>query len=196
MVEIEKIIGRLGNKMFMFSAVYALARDNRTDFYFQDPKWFEKYSEEIKAIFQEGIKTIPFVSIHVRRGKNPVVPNEPPYSQNPFYTHLCDTDYYQKAISLFPGEKFFVFSDDLEWCKKKFKGNRFTFFKGKDEIEDFNTMASCESNIIANSSYSWWAAYLNPNSSKRVICPPEDRWYADGEIRTKVPIDWTQLSFK
>lgn len=215
-MNLDKIFGRMGNRMFQMAALYAYAKDNNTDIYFQDKKWFEKYEEEIKSLFGADIgSTTDRVSIHVRRGKNPANPLEPAYKDNPFYVNLMkghhkhvdltkkemDYDlggsydipnYYDKAIALFPKEKFLVFSDDIDWCEEYFADydEDFEFFRGTD-MEEFNKMASCKHNIIANSSFSWWAAYLNPNPNKKVVYPAE--WYADGVERTKCPKEWIKL---
>lgn len=191
MVEIEKIMGRLGNKMFIFAMAYARARDLGVDYYFQDPKYFEKYADEIKQLFSEGIgETIDYVSIHVRRASNPINPQEPKYSENPFYVNLMETDYYQKVMALFPNEKFLLFSDDLEFCKRQEIFKDCEFSEG-NEIEDFNKMATCKHNVLANSSYSYWSAYLNKNPDKKVIYPRQ--WYSDGAQRTVCPKDWICL---
>lgn len=60
-----------------------------------------------------------------------------------------------------------------------------------DYVEDFNMMASCQSNIMANSSFSWWAAWLNPNFSKKIIAPRE--WFTDGINRISIPELWTKI---
>lgn len=86
-----------------------------------------------------------------------------------------DLDYYQKAISLFPAESLFVvFSNDIEWCKKNFAGidRKFRFIEGEPHYIDLYLMSMCRSNIICNSSFSWWAAYLNLNPDKVVVAPP------------------------
>lgn len=186
MVHIDDLMGRLGNKMFQLAYLHSQVRDGVIpDIYVQDPKHFLKYEEELKKLYGEGIGFLPYVSIHVRRGD---------YVNNPFYTDLSKTRYYQKAIAMFPNEKFLVFSDDPEFARGMFGDeNTFQIMEGGDEIEDFNMMASCASQITANSSYSYWAAFLNPNPSKVVVCPREDRWYADGVIRTKVPTTWKQI---
>lgn len=159
-----------------------------TDFYFQDPRYFSGYEDEIKQLFGTGIGLLNQVGVHVRRGKNPTNPDEPKYSDNPFYVNLSKTDYYKRAMSLFPGEKFVIFSDDPEYCKEKFTGDNIQVMDMGDEIEDFNLLASCKHQIIANSTFSWWAAYLNPNPSKIVVAPRN--WYSDGEHRTKLPLEW------
>jgi hypothetical protein len=198
MVNPDIIFGRMGNRMFQMAALYAFAKDNKCDLYFQNAKFFDKYTEEIKALFGEGIGFLPYVSIHVRIGSNPINPNEPRYDSNPFYTNLLKTDYYQKAIKEFPNKKFLVFSDDPQYCRTLdiFKNENFSILDKKDEIEDFNLMASCEGNILANSSFSWWAGYLNPNFNKKVVCPLESKYYSDGIVRTVYPKDFLQLDFK
>src|SRR3990167_1976133 len=184
--------GRLGNRMFQMAFLYAESRRLGVDFYFQDPKYFEGYEEEIKQLFGGGIGFLSQVGIHVRRASNPINPREPKYSENPFYVNLGDTDYYDKAMAMFPGDNFLVFSDDPEWCREKFKDNPIVQVMDKgNEIEDFNLLASCKHQIIANSSFSWWAAYLNPNESKEVIAPK--KWYSDGIKRIKLPKDWIQI---
>lgn len=182
MIHPDKIFGRLGNRMFQGAFMYAYAKENGCDFYFQDPEYFDKYKQEIKVLFGANIpEKTNYVAIHVRRGD---------YVNNDFYTDLTKTDYYRDAMEFFPKATFLVFSDDIEWCKKQevFEGCEFS--EGNDEITDLNLMASCVGHIIANSSFSWWAAYLAPYTCK-VIAPR--RWYADGFTRTKCPSDWERI---
>ena len=118
MVPITNLSGRLGNQMFEFAYIYAQYREGIIpDIYVQDFNYFDKYRVEIRYIFGDGIGHIPGVGIHVRRGKNPLLPSEPAYSDNPFHTNICNTDYYQRAMDLFPDKEFLIFSDDREWCK-------------------------------------------------------------------------------
>jgi hypothetical protein len=183
MVPIEKIGGRLGNQMFRLAYVYAEARiGNIPDMYVQDPYYFQEYEKEIKALFGQGIEPVDQVAIHVRRGD---------YVKNPFYVDLTDTDYYEKAMALFPTEKFIVFSDNVEWCKEQPIFKDCDFSEGNDEITDLNLMAGCKHQIIANSSFSWWAGYLNPNPNKKVVYP--SRWYMDGAERTVCPETWIKI---
>lgn len=192
MINPDKLFGRLGNRMFQMAALYAHSKEINSDIYFQDPKYFEKYEEEIKDLFGTGIGYLKSISVHVRRGANPINPDEPKYSENPFYVNLSETDYYDRAMALFPSDTFLVFTDDIEWCKEKWADNpRVQVMEGGDEIEDFNLMASCKHNIIANSSYSWWAAYLNPNFGKIVIYPKE--WFSDKVERVGFPKTWTKM---
>jgi len=166
----SKIFGRFGNQMFQYATLIALAYESGTDAYFQDVKWFGKYEDQIKQLFGAGIGYRDEVSIHVRRGD---------YLQlEHHYPNLSKTDYYEKAIAMFPYNKFLVFSDDIEWCKSypAFQGERFSFSEGRDEVQDLNQMASCQHNILANSTFSWWGAYLNKNKDKMVVCPRPELW--------------------
>jgi hypothetical protein len=194
MVPITNITGRLGNQLFQYAYIYAQAREgNISDTFLQDPKYFEKYADEIRQIYGEGIGSLPQVSIHYRRGTNPHNPNEPKYSENPFYVNLSKTDYYEKAIEMFPDRDFLVFSDDVGEAKEKFKGGRFKVVEGQTDIEDFNMMASCQSNIIANSSFSWWAGYLNKHVDKVVVAPSKEHWYNSGIELTVCPPQWIRI---
>lgn len=192
MIDPRLIFGRLGNSLFQYATLYALSKENNTDFYFQDEKWFKKYEKEIKELFGQGIGYLPYVAIHLRVGKNPINPDEPNYIDNSFYVSLAKTGYYIDAINLFPNRKFLVFSDDLAFAKTYFEGDKFAFDESS-EIDALNRMASCDSLIIANSSFSWWAAYLAPNASKKVVAPSKELWYSDGVERTKCPPDWVRL---
>lgn len=193
MVNPDKITGRLGNRMFQMAFLYAQIKKGLIpDWYLQDEKYFQDYAEDIKTLFGEGIGYLSQVGIHIRRGKNPINPDEPAYSENPFYVNLSETDYYEEAMKLFPNQKFLVFSDDPQWCKEKFKDNPDVQVMEKgNEIEDFNLLASCQDIIMANSSFSWWASYLNPNESKKIVAPKQ--WYSDGVQRTKLPDNWIQI---
>lgn len=191
MIDIRVFSGRMGNQMFQYARLYTEMMDGLIpDVYVQDPVYFEKYEKEIKAMFGQGITPIDQVAIHVRRAGNPINPSEPDYSENPFYVDLFETDYYEKAMAQFPGESFLVFSDDVKWCKQQYIFRECDFSEG-DELTDFNRMAGCKGIIMANSSFSWWAAYL---STAKVIAPSYDRWYCDGSsTRTKVLPQWKQL---
>jgi|SRR3990167_713058 len=193
MKPLEIQFGRLGNKMFQYAFLYAESRRRGMDFYFQDPKFFEGYEEEIKQLFGEGIGYLSQVGVHVRRGANPINPDESKYSENPFYVNLADdTDYYERAMALFPEDNFLVFSDDPSWAKEKFKDNpRVQVMDKGDEVEDLNLYASCHSQIIANSSWSFWGAYLNPNEAKKVIAPL--KWFSDGVDRVGFPPSWQRI---
>ena len=193
MKNIHIFSGRMGNEMFRHAYLYAQVRDGLLpDVYLQDEKYFSKYADEIKKLFGEGIGYLSQVGVHIRRASNPINPAEPKYSENPFYVNLSESDYYDRAMAMFPGEKFVVYSDDPEWCKEKWKDNpNVQVMEKGNEIEDFNLLASSKDLIIANSSFSWWAAYLCPNETKKVIAPKQ--WFADGVERIKCPNSWIRI---
>ncbi len=208
MVPITNLTGRLGNQMFQYAYLYNQAKHGDIDdIYLQDDFWFYESLDDILALYRQGIeKKTDMVAIHVRRAKNPDLPSEPAYSDNPFYVDLCKREitynsfdepteaknYYDMAMEMFPkGTKFLVFSDDIEFCKDYFKGEQFEFYHGS-EIEDMNMMASCVGHIIANSSFSWWGAYISPYTQK-VVAPSSENWYTDGKERTKCPVAWIRI---
>lgn len=161
--------------------------------YVQDYKYFDQFKEEIKNLYGAGIGYLPYVAIHLRVAGNPLTPSEPKYIDNPYYVSLAKTGYYIDAINKFPNRKFLVFSDDVAFAKTYFEGDKFAFDDSTNELDAFNKMASCDSQIIANSSFSWWAAYLNPNKSKVVIAPTVDKWFADGVDNCPCPLEWIRL---
>ena len=129
-------------------------------------------SQEIEASIDQKYSHIlkgDTCSIHVRRGDFVKFRHAfPPLT----------AEYYRTAIAEM-GEKHFVFfSDDIEWCKKQFMDVRGTFIENESEITDLFLMSKCKSHIIANSSFSWWGAWLNPDLKKRVIAP--SYWFGPG----------------
>lgn len=180
MLNPDRLFGRLGNRLFQMAYIYAqMKRGVIPDIYVQNPAYFEHYKDDIRTLFGDGIGKIDKVGIHVRRGD---------YVNNSFYVDLTQTDYYQKAMAMFPDEQFLVFSDDIEWCKQQDIFKNCSFSEGHDEITDMNMLASCKGVIMANSSFSWWGAYL---SKGKIIAPKA--YYTDGVQRTKYPKEWLVL---
>lgn len=177
---LDKQFGRLGNRMFQMAALYTYAKDLGIDYYFQDEKYFKKYRQDILELFGQGIGYTDRVAIHVRRGD---------YINNPFYVDLMKTDYYLNAMAKFPNEHFILFSDDIKWCKEFFyfvPPIKYEFSEAKTQEEDLKLMASCKGIIMANSSFSWWAAYLS--KADKIVYP--NQWYSDGIQRTVCPKEW------
>jgi hypothetical protein len=89
-------------------------------------------------------------------------------------------DYYAAAVELIYTRhldpKFFVFSDDTNWCKENFPST-FHIVEGTDKHEDLRLMASCKHAVVANSSFSWWGAWLGDNQAGRTVIAPR-RWFA------------------
>lgn len=153
--------------------------------YFQSEKYFEDCKETIRAWFQpsekikEKINTAygPLLSkntvgIHVRRGDY-----IKKYTDHHPFPGL---EYYQKAIMALPeAEVYLIVSNDIPWCKKSFIGKQFVFSESPQETEQGNSSAAfdlfllsrCRHQIICNSTFSWWASYLNLNQDKKVVAP-------------------------
>ena len=130
------------------------------------------------------------VSLHVRRGD---------YVKLQHIHGLCDLDYYAHAIRFITehltNPHFFIFSDDIQWVTNNLKiGFSHTFVDinhGHDSAWDMWLMANCKHNIIANSSFSWWGAWLNQNPNKIVVAPAQ--WFADGQQTDIISDDWTKI---
>lgn len=172
--------------------------------YWQNPTYFQEIEEEIKADFSfvkpldrqnqeamDRIRNSNSISIHIRRGD---------YLTDTLLGGVCETEYYLKAIqqmqALVSLPKYFVFSDDISWCKENLNLTDCEFIswnKGRSSYIDMQLMAQCKHNIIANSSFSWWAAWLNPHPNKIVICPKT--WVSDPKLDTNGLIlpGWNRL---
>jgi hypothetical protein len=125
----------------------------------------ETFPSQVK-FFGKMLKETSSVSIHIRRTD---------YAQNP-HLGILPVDYYYKAVEYFKNKNskinFYVFSDDSSWVESVFEiPSSFEVVRGPSCIEDLYLMSCCQYNIIANSSYSWWAAWLNNNPDKLVIAP-------------------------
>lgn len=121
------------------------------------------YIRELKD--QYGLDSI--TSIHIRLGDY-LLP------QHTHFSRLFDTTYYNDAIEIVNKDKdnlFLVFTNDVDWCKNNIIGQDGIFVNTGDDNLDFTIMSLCDNNIIANSSYSWWAAMKNENKNKIVVCP-------------------------
>lgn len=195
----EKLIGFDKNFFNARSNIYLKG-------YRQSEKYFLPYACEIRKLFTlqsnvvlgvqnclQQLKKSNSVSVHIRHGD---------YSQAAIEYHgILHNNYYQQAIDRFAtaNEKatFFIFSDDIEWVKNNlvFSGD-VQFVSGnisKTQYEDFYLMSQCKHNIIANSTFSWWAAWLNANPDKIVIAPK--KWYNKPGLDTTdlIPESWIRI---
>lgn len=149
------------------------------------------------------------VSLHVRRGDYlskrkggaKGLARQLILGKEPELGGVCTKDYYSNAIDLIENKTinshYYIFSDDIEWCKKNLilPEKRYTFVdinKKEDSYLDMYLMSQCNHNIIANSSFSWWGAWLNSYDDKMVIAP--DRWFQDGYSGDIIPEDWIRIS--
>lgn len=119
--------------------------------------------------YKKQILSTMSISIHVRRSD---------YVNTDLDT--VTEEYYRLATQYFTERYtdpyFYIFSDDIEWCKERLQIKNFIFImgnEGRNNIFDMHLMSLCQKNIIANSSFSWWAAYLNINENKEVIFPKQ-----------------------
>ena len=184
--------------------------------FFQTEKYFLNVWDELQEDFtfkdeiltpcKEFISNIKgkIVSVHIRRGD---------YLQNSANHFNLSNEWFEGAISKFPNHTVLVFSDDIAWCKKQsiFSNDRFMFSEtedGKivrsdgrwdsvnmDHWYDLCLQSLCDDNIISNSTFSWWGAYLNKNLNKVVVAPdPKTKWFgpANSHLNTKdiIPEDW------
>jgi len=164
--------------------------------FWQSEKYFENAREEVlKAInltYFTGYES--YCSIHVRRGD---------YVNNSGSFPPVTIDYIERAMKHFPeDQRYLVFSDEIPWCKENLKGN-LEFSEGRNEWVDLCLMASCGHNIIANSSYSWWGAWLNKHPNRKVISPSHKRgnWFGmDAGVKHDcidlIPDGWIQIEFR
>jgi hypothetical protein len=158
---------------------------------------FSKTPSETNKSIIEDINKFESVSLHIRRGNYINIP-----SVNKVHGVL-NINYYSKAVEYLQKKlgtiKIYVFSDDIEWARINLKFNVSTMFvdinDDKTNFEDMRLMSLCKHNIIANSSFSWWGAWLNQNPRKIVIAPKQ--WFADSikneEAKDIVPDTWIKL---
>lgn len=163
--------------------------DIREDFEFIHP--LEEQNQQIL----NQIKSSNSISIHIRRGDYLSIKN------NASKFRALELDYYKNAMSILENKMenitYFVFSDDINWVKENFKTHAETIFinhnKGKLSYIDMQLMSNCQHNIIANSTFSWWAAWLNANKNKIVVAPKT--WFLIDELNQNdiVPTSWISL---
>lgn len=175
---------------------------------FASEKYFEEYESDIREDFQflsapsamnikamEKIRNENSVGIHVRCK---------PYTYTKRLCEvrgLCSFDYYMAAIKyitkLVEKPVFYIFSDDVDWVKENFKIdypiNIVDINDDTNNFEDLRLMSLCKHNIMANSFFSWWAAWLNNNKNKIVIAP--EKWFHTKELDIKdlIPDSWIKM---
>jgi hypothetical protein len=196
-------------KYFHFDEALLGAPDNiYLDGYWQSEKYFKDIGDILREEFKvryplEGenlelakkIKGTTSVSVHFRRGD---------YATNPAvgrYHGSCGLEYYGECVDLLCKKvsepHFFIFSDEPEWAEGNLRlPHPATVVKHngpRKGYEDLRLMALCRHNIIANSSFSWWGAWLNDNREKMVLAP--EKWFNDPETKTSdlMPGNWIKI---
>lgn len=175
--------------------------------YWQCERYFAEYRSDILEMFRfpeeranNNCKVIgeqiredrSAVALHVRRGD---------YLSKKYenvYRDVCTLTYYSNAIEAMYREKgnchFYVFSDDISWCKRNFGEKNFFYVScnyGMDSAFDIWLMSLCRNNIVANSSFSWWGAWLNQNPDKLVMIP--ERWFHHIDTADQICSDWIKI---
>jgi hypothetical protein len=197
------IVQHLNEKKFSYDAdIYGLTNGNAflTGFW-QSEKYFQDIADDIRRelklpqprdhqniSYHQLIKNKNSVSLHIRRGD---------YVGN--LTHpVCGMEYYQQAIQIMNKDitdpVFFIFSDDTGWAADNVVTNSESYIIDQNKTNgaaDMYLMSQCKHHIIANSSFSWWGAWLNPSENKKVIAPK--KWFTNPLTDTKdlIPHRWT-----
>jgi len=129
------------------------------------------------------------VSVHIRRGD---------FLKKTKFHPVQPSEYFKTAISQLKSKNYLFFSDDIKWCKKVYGKNPGVYFsEGNNPFVDMYAMSKCNDNIIVNSSFSWWGAWLNRNNNKRVIAPKN--WFGPKGIRKGynckdiIPENWIRV---
>ncbi len=175
--------------------------------FFQSYKYFIDISAEVRKRFffinpldqanqsiASSISESNSISIHIRRG-------DYIYWDKFDSSHvLCSLDYYEKAIELMKQRtnacRFFIFTDDPDWVRTNLKFEYILIEKnaGKNSWKDMYLMSLCKHHIIANSTFSWWGAWLNPSTEKIVIAP--QKWFGNKtneETNDLCPAEWIRM---
>jgi hypothetical protein len=164
--------------------------------FFQSYKYFENAQEEVRKVFKLNINDAykNHTSIHVRLGD---------YLQHSGSFPPITSDYLHMALRSIPHAKeCVIFSDDISRVKDMvvngFEEYDFEFSEGKDELQDISLMASCGNHIIANSTFSWWAAYLGHNPNRIVVSPSAQTWFGPTAgvkqpVIDLIPSNWIQI---
>jgi hypothetical protein len=152
---------------------------------------FRRELDETNKSLLENIKYTNSVSLHVRRGN---------YLLFDIYKGICEIDYYQRAIEYIKAHvenpHFYIFSNDIEWCKENLASmlENYTFVgnnSGMSNYIDMQLMSNCKHNIIANSTFSWWGAWLNQYDKRIVIAPK--KWLNMEMKYTPLLEEWIKL---
>lgn len=200
---------RYVEKRFTFDpAVAALQAPIYLDGYFQSEKYFERVRRQIASEFTLRsepspqtrdmllwINEVDSICVHIRRGD--YVSNSATHA----YHGICSLDYYRAGLEIvcqgLDRPHCFVFSDDPEWVRENFQANLpFTsvdIHGAQEAHEDLRLMAACRRFVIANSSLSWWGAWLGSRNGKIVVAPK--RWFQSGnnDTRDLIPAGWLRV---
>lgn len=137
----------------------------------------------------DTIKAVDSVSLHVRRGDYLTC----------WFAWICEKEYYTRAMEIIKlklnNPRYFIFSEDMQWCKDNLEVSDNDIFvdwnKWDNSYLDMIMMSKCKHNIIANSTFSWWWAYLNSNPKKLIIAPK--KWHNNLDYKDIIPENWIRI---
>ena len=155
---------------FTYSPIPELYGNISLDGYFQSSKYFNDVltTRMLREKFNCSSKKERYPFIHIRRGD---------YLGKSGYHTVLPLSYYESAMSLVKSDKYYIVSDDMGWVKANFHHDSFVYFD-EPAIDCFQLMCSCDRGIIANSTFSWWGAYLS--HSPRTYVDPKNWFVSDG----------------
>jgi|TARA_B100001094_G_scaffold295802_1_gene317442 hypothetical protein len=167
--------------------------------YFQTERYFENITDSIREDFTFHDEIVETCTEFIGQVDNPLALHvrRTDYVSKAADHPPCSAEYYQEALSKFDDDRsVIVFSDDAEWCKEQsiFSADRFMVAEGNDNRYDLCLMSLCKDFIIANSSFSWWGAWLANRGG--VVAPA--RWFGEGytaknDTRDIVPSNWLKV---
>lgn len=176
------------------------------DGYWQSEKYFAHCREEVLKAFADTFRWNwcchpGWCAIHVRRGDYLNYPDKHPAVTD---VYLCKA--IKHMLSTYASMKFTFFSDDIAWCRgfvnewgEAFPETQFEFSEGKSQESDLFSMSCHAHQIISNSTFSWWAAWLNQNPDKVVISPAKENWFGPGNAHLCtddiIPDSWIQIKY-
>lgn len=151
----------------------------------EDFSFKQEILDAAKQIKKKVRKEKQLVSIHVRRGD---------YVNLQEYHPVCSVEYYENSLEYVKDCDIICFSDDIEWCKKNLNhlSPNISYSYSNNPYVDLCLMSMCEHNIIANSSFSWWSAWLNKNENKIIVAPK--KWFGPKynyhNTKDLIPQEW------
>jgi hypothetical protein len=158
----------------------------KIDGYFQSEKYFIHNKDKILDMFKPSqiitARLLEKYSQIINHPKSVAIHIRTYHDTTPDYHPFVGWEYFSKAVALFDNESLFViFSDNFKKAELKInkilKNKNYLLMKDNSHLDDFYLMSFCKNQIISNSTFSWWAAYLNPNPNKIVISPSANKWF-------------------
>jgi len=165
------------------------------DGFFQSQNFFKKSIDLIKNKLKPEITFIErmFLEYPLKKNTTSLHIRRTDYLKSNGYHTIQPISYYNNALNIIGDyENIFIFSDDIQWCKHNLNFSNMVFIENLDDIENIWLMSMCKYNIIANSTFSWWGAWLNQNDGKKIISPKT--WYgqqASNLLDKLIPSEWT-----